>query len=251
MKMKIATYNIWSGRDYLQEGNPVCTDKIARFIYENDIAVCGLNEVDAHCPRSGFVHEPEEIVKELERLSGNKYYWAMGVGLDGYHHEGSKYGNAVISKYPIVKTEVISIFGNFAVDPKNPKSQIQCKRERRVLLVAEIDVDGKPLTALVTHFDLYADTIRCAVDTVKARLADVHTPAFLSGDFNVEEDESYIAELDEALVRTGKEDTTATFHTGIKIDYIYHTHDISSEGYTVHRDVVSSDHYPVSVTIAI
>ncbi len=249
MKIKIATYNIWSGRDYYTEGHPVCTDNIAKFIYEKDIAICGLNEVDAYCKRSDYVHEPEEIVKELERLSGKKYYWAMGIGLDGYHQEGSKYGNALISKYPIVKAEDIKIFGKYVEDPENPKSQIQEKRERRSLIIAEIDVEGKPLTALITHFDLYRDTQQAAVDEVKARFAEIQTPVFLSGDLNVDEDDNITVQLEETFVRAGKDDPTGTFRDGSKIDFIYHSPDVSSEDYCVHKDVTSSDHFPVSVVI--
>ena len=247
MKLNVATYNIWGAKDFSTEEHKVNTKNVAKFIADQKIDVCGLNEVDVHSKRTDYVHEPEAICADLKEMTGETYYWVMGVGLDSYHNPGAQYGNALISKYPVVKYETYPIFADYVVDPENPKSQIQERRERRVLIVAELDLgEGKTMTAFITHFDLYLNTMQSAVDTIKGLLPEVKTPILLAGDFNVTEDSDIAAQLDALLERTGKDDPSATFRSGVKIDYIYHSTDIKCLAYRTHHDYKTSDHFPVS-----
>lgn len=247
MKLNVATYNIWGAKDYSTEEHKVNTKNVAKFIAEQKIEICGLNEVDVNCKRTDYVHGPESICADLKEMTGETYYWVMGVGLDGYHNEGSKYGNALISKYPITKYETYPIFADYVVDPENRKSQIQERRERRVLIVAELDLgEGKTMTALITHFDLYLNTMQSAVDTIKGLLPDIKGPILLAGDFNVTEDDDITAQLEQLLIRAGKDNPAATFRSGVKIDYIYHSEDIKVLDYAPHHEYKTSDHYPVT-----
>ena len=158
MKLNIGSYNIWHSQNYAlkleKEEFQIAPDNIADVLVRNDVVICGLNEVDWNCKRSEYTNQPYLIAKEMTARTGVKHYWAFAVGLDGYHGKGAQYGNALVTRYPIVSTREIPVWVH-EIDPSNPKTQAaKGNFERRALLIAELDVEGKPLTVITTHFGL-------------------------------------------------------------------------------------------------
>ena len=96
MNLKVATYNIWSGRNNV-EPQTRNYDWTAEVISEIAPDVIGLQEVSKQ-PCSGFsAYDIEEDVPEyLGKKLGMYSYFAPAIINNSYG-----YGNALLSKYPI------------------------------------------------------------------------------------------------------------------------------------------------------
>ena len=93
---------------------------------------------------------------------------------------GRDYGNALVSKYPIIEYEVISIpnrsfFGRSYGEPRS-------------IIRALVDIDGIKLTVLVSHFGLSQKAQEIAADTVIGIAKDVDTPIIFMGVLNAQPD---------------------------------------------------------------
>ena len=130
--MKFATYNIAGGAGW--SGYKVTTDYklITEDILESGAEVVGLQEVDMGTKRNGGKNTVGEI------MAHSKWYgfFAKAVPMDG-----GDYGNAIISKYPIIKAEIIRL--PFRTD----------KEEKRCVLRAVLDLGDECLDVFVTHTD--------------------------------------------------------------------------------------------------
>lgn len=117
--LRVATYNINCCRDYIDAWGDKSPRAIADFIEKEQIEICGLNEVDINSERSLGYNQPEYVIDKLEELTGETYYSCFAAGLDGYHPPFDKeyaptqgkalYGNAIISKYPIVNYRTVKV----------------------------------------------------------------------------------------------------------------------------------------------
>lgn len=257
MKLNIGSYNIWHGQNYAlyraKSETEIRPDNLADVLYRNDIAICGLNEVDWNCKRSDYLNEPYMIAKELTARTGVKHYWAFAAGLDGYHGKGAQYGNALVSRYPIVSTRELHVSVH-EIDPANPRTQAaKGNFERRALLIAELDVEGKPLTVITTHFGLQPTEQVKMMDTVESLVKEITTPIIFMGDFNI----TYKTEAIYPRIAAIFKDTSAdpalplTFpSTGAnrKIDFIFTDKNIVTENPRVEQ-VMHSDHLPLFVTM--
>ena len=261
--LKVATFNIVRCEDQANSGvaNP---DNIVNYIRDNNIDICVLNEVDVNNSRSknadhaeykasGY-NQPKYIAEKLG------YDYAFVAALDGYightpadrSNGSARYGNAIISRYPIVgevKYKVVQL----------KSYQVSGNYERRIVMWAEINVNGTPLTVVGSHFGLNPDEKDEITRVVREEvLPTISTPTLLMGDFNMQPSTRNIRRLDNAsvnghdMVMAGYDDLTFTQGSGTptqRIDYIFYSDDIVASGYTVHSDVNCSDHKPVSLTI--
>lgn len=166
-----------------------------------------------------------------EKVGFEHYYFAKAIDVG----ENNPYGNALISKYPIVKAETVLV--------KNPDPS---KCETRCFLKAVIDVDGKMLNFCVTHFGLSAPEQRESVVTSLANISD--EKCVLMGDFNITPDSEILLPIREKMFDTAElfAEPLLSFPSDkpyMKIDYIFTSKDVK----VVFADipsVVASDHRP-------
>ena len=227
-------------------------DNIADVIFRNDVAICGLNEVDWNCKRTDYLNEPYLIAKELTARTGVKHHWAFAAGLEGYHGPCAQYGNAIVSRYPIVSTRVVHVAAH-EIDPANPKTQAaKGNFERRALLIADLDVEGKPLTVMSTHFGLNDVEQARMMDVLREVIPSNPHPVVLLGDFNLRPTSARYAEIAALLKDTSSDPALPlsfpSYNPSVKIDYVFTSESIVTENPRTEQ-IEHSDHLPVFATM--
>ncbi len=166
-RITVVSYNIHHGEGI--DGR-LDLERIAAVIRETGADLVSLQEVDQNVTRSGSVDQPQEFAKLL------KMHVAFGANID---LEGGKYGNAVLSRFPIVAHK------NHALPNTGGGEQ------RGVL---EVDVElpqGGQLKFLATHLDHRQDPAQ-RVESAKfinqTFAVDSKYPLCLTGDLNASPD---------------------------------------------------------------
>ena len=202
---------------------------IARTITELGADIVGLNEIRGEGEHAEYTAQTER----LAALTGMKYYY-FAPALDVPN--GGLYGNAILSKIPIVKA------ANIPIPDPCPK-KYKGYYETRCVLKAELEGG---ITVLVTHFGLNPDEQENAVKTVLDNLSE--TKCVLMGDLNVTPKAPVLDQIREKLTDTAKyfSEPKLSFPSDVpdrKIDYIFVTPDVK----VVYADIppiVASDHRP-------
>ncbi|MEF3306302.1 endonuclease/exonuclease/phosphatase family protein [Paenibacillus sp. GYB003] len=236
--VKVMSYNIHHG---VGEDGVLDLNRIAGVIREAGADLVGLQEVDKHYgARSNF----EDQAKKLSELLG--MHVAFGANLDRDPLEEGQprrqYGTAVLSKYPIIRSEnhFLSSFGS----------------EQRGLLETTINVKGNHVHLFNTHLGL----------TVQQRLAQVNEildiarkrqgTKIILGDFNAKPTSQEIATMtaqyndgfagmDDAFTYPASPAPTS------RIDYIFTSPDVSLTERQVLNGILASDHLPVVGTVVL
>ncbi len=172
MKLKLMTYNIWGGKCYKEYlgGTPEAectrdTAPVAQVIKAADVDVVSLNEV-FNCTAYG--NQTEQIA----RLAGFPYYHFSSALERSVI--GGFYGNAIISKYPIVKIEEKVIAAETGVRLS----------EQRVVFCATLDCNGKMLDVIISHFGLIQEEKQRAADAVLDFASRSGNKCVFMGDMN-------------------------------------------------------------------
>jgi endonuclease/exonuclease/phosphatase family metal-dependent hydrolase len=244
--MKFATYNIchcgnyenWKTGDDL----PVNVTRTAEVIAEIGADIIGLNEVYT----AGETEDMRDQTEKLAKLAGYPY----SVFAAGKEFEWGTIGNAILSKYPIVGVKKIAVPAP-TEEERNPDENSWY--EDRVLLCVDIDINGKILCVISTHFGLNPMEQRRIVDAACKVIDEKQGNAVIMGDFNVLPDSEFLsplyARLKSAAKETGNSEFTfATYKPCIQIDYIFAPKSASVNSYTVYTYPVS-DHRPISAEI--
>lgn len=209
---------------------------IAEIINNMDCSFVGLNEIRGEGPEEGY-DDQTAILSSLTNMP----YSCFG---EAIKMKGNlPYGNAFISKLPIIKAEVIPV-----PDPevKNEGGYY----ETRCLIKVKLECG---LTILVIHFGLNPSERRNAVATVLENLED--EKCILMGDFNSEPDDPIIAPLKEKLFDTSElfDEPKLSFPSDkprIKIDYIFTTKDLKVNFADIPA-IVGADHRPYVAEITL
>jgi endonuclease/exonuclease/phosphatase family metal-dependent hydrolase len=222
----LMTFNIRHGVD--GDGNE-SLNSIIEEIKNSDAQIIALQEVDRYMPRSGFKDQAKEI--------------AMALGFDYVYGEtinvlGVKYGNAIISAYPILEHENLKL-------PSN-------SLEGRGLLKAKVDINGHICNILTTHLGLNNDERYKQVQAVNKIIEDIDPPIIMMGDFNGEphnrEMKSISGKVMDTAVTKEKDDLyTYAFYCDVpntRIDRIYASEEIDVKDHYV-APSKSSDHLMV------
>lgn len=246
MNINVGTYNIWHAQDYsahLRGERKIAPENIAKHIYENDIAICGIEEVDVKNKRSDHIDTTKVIVDELAEMSGEKYYYAYASAINDYANRGSRYGNALISRYPILNTrEVMVDMGMGIKDGYEP----------RVILAADLDVQGRALTVIVTHFGLNESERELAAERLGMLLKETENPVIFMGDLNTTPNSDIYCRIAELLCDCSEDNSLPlTFSSNepkYKIDYIFRSRELKTSNIRTNA-VEYSDHLPLTVTL--
>ena len=230
MKLKVMTYNIFSGRTL--DGSYDLEGKIET-IREVNPDILGLNEVHLNTRHSNFTSQTDTLGDALDMPHR---FFARAID-----HNGGQYGIALLSRYPILSCECVPIPDSYDEQGNHPES--------RVHICATIDVNGKTIQVLTSHYGLsQAEQEHAVAETL--RLKDASLPTIFMGDLNAQDTDAVMAPLfanfqDAACSLTGPDKLTfRSDKPTIRIDYIFHTPEFMVENVKV-LPSTASDHRPV------
>ncbi|MBO5869227.1 MAG: endonuclease/exonuclease/phosphatase family protein [Clostridia bacterium] len=240
MKLKIMTFNIQHGRNHNFSGDVIDLDAMVQNVREQQPDICGLNEVrKGNNPdhKSGYSDQTAYFAENL----GYNSYFANAIIKENYI-----YGNAILSKTPMLKCEKIMI--------PDVTERVGNRYESRCIIKSEYDFDGNKLTVLNSHFGLGVGEDVNAVDAVISLLDDIEGTVVLMGDFNKTPDHEQIKRLSsvftDAHLSVGKAELTFPSNAPeMRIDYIFVRNAKVINAETVKKIV--SDHYAITAEIEI
>lgn len=228
--LTLMTFNIRSANN---ENGSVELDKILEEIREAEADIIGLQEVERMMPRSGYQDQARIIAEEL----GYHYYYGGNINILGV-----QYGNALLSKYPILK----------ASNHRLPKERL----EPRGMIEADIDVDGSIWHVYVTHLGLNSKERNKQINYINQLVSHRSGNILLMGDFNNHPDSWEMDLLDERLVDSAAALNCFDHYTftwrgdtpNVRIDRIYLSENIDLLSHEVKPSAVS-DHERVLTQI--
>jgi len=251
MELKIGTYNICHCRNFENWLNgdkdlpeKVDLNKTAEAIKNLELDVIGLNEVYDEGNKKEYVKQTERLAK----LAGYKYHaFALGE-----RFSWTTIGNAVLSRYPILEVKSIIV--------EKPSEEVRALEngsgwEDRVILIADVDVCGKVIRVIESHFGLNLIEQENIVKEVCRVIDNSNYPVVLMGDFNVTPNSDVLKDLFDRLISVAKETsnedfTFATYNPKEQIDYIFVPRTTKIKSCVAHN-VFTSDHRPLTAEIII
>lgn len=224
--MKFMSFNTQHCLNYIER--KIDFEIMAKAISDCDADVVGLNEMRDLGTSEEYVAQ----VKELSTLTGMKYYYFA----KAFQFPEGPYGNAILSKVPIINAESIII-----PDP-DPRAY-DGYYETRCVLKAELEGG---ITVLITHMGLNKDEQENAVETVMAHITD--KKCVLMGDFNMTPNDATLSPIFSAMRDTAEcfDSEKLSFPSDnptMKIDYILVSRDVKVISADV-PSIVASDHRP-------
>jgi endonuclease/exonuclease/phosphatase family metal-dependent hydrolase len=230
------TYNVHSciGMDKALDPN-----RIAEVIRKSGAQVIGLQEVENNFgKRSNFENQPKILAAKLGM------YVVYGPAM-----KGEKFGNALLSKYPIIES-------------KNHKLFNMSDFEQRACIEAGIKTPAGIFKVFVTHIDHSNDEIMVGQLKDISGITDSNEKMVLLGDFNEQAPPYKQASLLNPLIAkygyvfdivAMKESTTVVEHNR-RFDHIFVSSDIKQnvKSCTVLKNemtYLASDHFPVMVVL--
>ncbi|WP_437201751.1 endonuclease/exonuclease/phosphatase family protein [Planctomicrobium sp. SH664] len=168
VQLRVLTYNIHHAEG---EDLKIDLERIGKVIQECAPDIVALQEVDQQTNRSGKVDQLQ-VLSQATQLEG-----VFAKTLD---YQGGGYGNALLTRFPIVAQRIHPLPEVFPSEPRN-------------VLEVELQVPKleAPLTVMVTHLDAVRDDRnRHAQIAAINKLVETHParPIILAGDFNASPD---------------------------------------------------------------
>ncbi len=253
MKLKIATYNIWGGKNYADHiaGKPLGEIPRDANVAAQTVTLLGADIVSFNeiCCKT----EAQNQVQVIADACGYPYYrFARAIETPKY----GAYGNAIVSKYPIIDFKTALIPAEAGIP----------RAEQRCVFCATVDLGEKCLDVIGTHFGLLDGEKERAIDALFDFVAGSKNECVFMGDLNISMDTPYFARISEKL-RLANEgrDELATWpvemsperdythdspHLNRQIDHIFVSDGIQvGEVNTLYS--VASDHLPIYAEIEI
>lgn len=232
--LRVLTYNIHHGEGV--DGR-LDVERIASLIREHQPDLVALQEVDRGVART----QRRDLPAEFAKLTGLQV--VFGKNID---HQGGEYGNAILSRHPIVAFT-------------NRHYRMLHEGEQRGLLAATVEVHGEPLVFMVTHLDFRPDPAERLSNVAEIKAAAARHPeqlVIVAGDFNDHPDGAVHRAMKESFTDAwerrgeGSGFTYSSTAPKSRIDYVYVG---TAGGWSVTRAEVlaspASDHLPLLVEL--
>jgi len=213
-------------------------DAVAQYVANVSPDVAGFQEVDIDCNWSGNFNHAEHV-----RDKSGYPHVCYGVNNVNEGDYRLNYGNAIVSKHPIISHENHA-FGDAAVGEKG-------------FVVADIEIDGVTITFTNAHLDFkHAKNRRRQVEKMVEILKQVKHPLVVMGDFNCELDggEDSVRFLVDSLglsswkFKRGECRTFPSHKPNVGIDFVFISDEMEFVGCVAPAKVLS-DHLPVIAVI--
>lgn len=234
--LTIVTYNINHGKGI---DGLYSSIRIARTLAQYDPDLIALQDVDMGTNRVNQDLQVEIIAKHLEMF----YLFGKTV-----NYIGGEYGNAILSKYPIISSQ------NSDISPHNAP-------EKRRLLRATVDLGFKTLKFYSTKFGIMDDEIIYNSERIGKFInrMDPGYPVIFGGDFGVKPYSLLLKDLMNTLIDLGtrfnnQSTTYPTILMSRRLDYILINKYVEPMEYLIPVDslsTISSDHLPVVAKVRI
>jgi endonuclease/exonuclease/phosphatase family metal-dependent hydrolase len=140
-------------------------DRIAALIQKENVDLVGLQEVDKGVARTGRIDSPAR----LAALTG-----MFCVFSNNYHYQGGEYGNAILSRLPVLSST-------------NRHFRMLHEGEQRGFLSITFSWEGQPCDFITTHLDYRPDDAErlSNIEELRQAIAGSASPmTILCGDFN-------------------------------------------------------------------
>jgi endonuclease/exonuclease/phosphatase family metal-dependent hydrolase len=238
--------------------------RVTEFLAKLKADIVLLQEADQNARRTHYINVAKEVAQKLKM----NYVFAREFQelTQGSRTSPAYHGQATLSRWPLSNCRIIRFQQqtNFW-RPHWFLPEIPPFQERlggRLALVNEASIGSKTVVAYNLHLESRGDDrLRCA--QLEEVLADAKRygksmPAIVGGDFNLDASSGNAAD---ALARAEFEDALAKhraptkpdsfFEPGRTIDWIFVRGPARPSGAQVCRSVSASDHYPLSVDLAL
>jgi len=232
LTLRVMSYNIRHG---LGMDEQVDLDRVGAVLARYAPDLVALQEVDCRVPRSGNVDQ----AAELGRITNMRARFGAAMPLDG-----GEYGNAVLSRFPVVRVE------NHAL----PHSE---RREPRTALVCWVaPAPGVEVAFGSTHLDYLEDPTDRLLQAreIDRWLSGREDPAILAGDFNAPWGDASLRALAEHWLDTAGGNHEPSFPADvpeIRIDHVLAgpPDRWRVKDFRVVEESLASDHRPVLATL--
>lgn len=232
-------------------------DALAEVIHAQAPDFVSINEVDSATNRSKGTIHPAELCKRLTALSGGKDQWkwnyaiAFQFGTPGAYSGVGTYGDAVLTKHPILESRDFQMLPDEAQGTEG--------RELRSVAAIRSKVDGREFWMVSTHLDHRGAELSRIYQAhqLKDILSSMPGRLFLAGDLNAVPTSETMKIIFGYTQKCYMSDTQYTFPSLWKgasptsmIDYVmYRTPDIQVKctGYKVIQNT-ASDHCAILAT---
>ena len=203
--------------------------RIAKVINDENPDLVALQEVDMFTERSGKM----DAIAVLEKETG-----MHGVFMRTFDYQGGEFGNAVLSKYPVIEQELIPLPSREEYEP------------RLMMRISVLLDNGDTLNFYNTHLDHHRQDsdrpiqMQKIVEEIKK---DKHKIIF-TGDLNCQPDSEPIDMLNKVLTRCASDELTYPADEPYWIlDHIYYSEEkgIKNLKFEVVPEKTASDHRPV------
>lgn len=218
-ELTVVSYNIHYGK--LLNGK-IDLDRTIATLLETKADIISLQEVERYSIRSLFNDQVNQLA---EALNMNVLYYPS------ISYPGLYYGNVILSRFPIVDTDIIAFSNN---------------REDRSALIAKLQLsDGEELVVINTHLGLNKNERMKAIMTINELIKGIEVPVFLTGDLNSTPQMNEYQIWSERLIKSNQGTPLQTFNSeNWQIDYIFHSYHFEVKNVFVMESALS-DHYPV------
>lgn len=240
MEIKIVTFNIHHGRGMDGKLN---LERIAQVIEDSNADVIALNEVDKHFSRrSGYLDQLDWLSDRLRMRHS-----FFGASISSSSTTGSvlrQYGNAVLSRFPIVSRQ------NHVFDGS------PFHFEKRAVLEVFVHIRGHLVKMYVTHLSLFPYIRSKQVDFITDKIMNDNQPVILTGDLNTRPGTKAWHKLQQFITDACHHASMTPCYTFpstrplFRLDYIFvsrHFHIASTE--VIASLPAASDHLPLKATV--
>lgn len=224
-----------------------------------------LQEVDLNARRTHQLNVGREIAQKLQMnyVFGREFQELT----QGSQTSPAFHGQATLSFWPMSNPRILRFRRQSSFwRPRWYLPDIEPFQERiggRMALISEVSIGGRTLATYNLHLESRGDdALRCSQldeclnDALRYKST---TPIILAGDLNLDVSRSVAANAirqAQFLDTAAKEPVRTTpphsfFDRGRAIDWIFARGSVRPAGLRIHNSVSASDHYPLSVTIAL
>lgn len=235
MKLRLMTFNTEHCKNFLTE--EINYKEVINLIKKHNPDIIGLNEIYG----KGF---DKNIKKDQAEYIANQlgYYYYFG---KASRLSFKPYGNAILSKYPIMDAKTIKIPYPFI--KKGNKYY-----ERRSIIKCTIQINNQKLAVYVTHLGLNPDEQLNGINTIIKSLTK--EKFIIMGDFNMNYDNKTLLPLENLTINAdtklkAKKYTWPSDNPKYKFDYIFTSKNIKVLSADIPSDIVS-DHLPYIAEIS-